>query len=103
MFVVIEEDYNFDNQRIYKDFERQFDYKLMRSVYDSLESEWLSRGDLRDTVTCPDRLFPYTTEEQTLFNEMYVIDSEYTGYSIEQSGTYWGVGITIHPKMWWKK
>ncbi len=69
MFFVIEEDYNFDNQRIYKDFERQFDYKSMRSVYDSLESEWLSREDLRDTATCPDRLFPYTTEEQTLFNE----------------------------------
>ncbi len=33
----------------------------------------------------------------------YRSNSDATIYSIEQSGTYYGIGISFHPKMWWKK
>lgn len=67
-FCVVEEDYGFDNQVVYKQFEKQFDYKSMRSIYSSLEDKWLD--DIKvDLDNHPFKIYPYSTEEQTLFNQ----------------------------------
>lgn len=69
-FYVIESDYNFDNQKIFKDFEKQYHYTSMRTIAYDLECDWLEKCEY-DTIErniSPFAIYPYSTAEQTLFN-----------------------------------
>lgn len=70
-FYVIEEDYGFDNQKVYKDYEKSYNYISMRSIYELLEKNWLEscKYDTVNAYPYFEELYPYSIAEQTLFNK----------------------------------
>lgn len=70
-YYVIEEDYGFDNQKVYKDYEKSYNYTSMRSIYELLEKNWLEscKYDTLNPNFSYDEIYPYSTAEQTLFNK----------------------------------
>ena len=70
-YYVIEDDYDFDDQKVYKDYEKSYNYISMRSIYELLEKNWLEscKNDTLNAYPDFENLYPYSIAEQTLFNK----------------------------------